>query len=137
MNITREVINDLLPVYAAGEASADTIALVEEYLKQDSELNATVAKWKTYPLPAVAPEFRSREQTTLLRTQRLLSWRSTLLGVSLLLTFLPFSARFDNGHLTWLLFRDVPWAASVFWTVGIHTWLAYFLVWRRLRSTGL
>src|ERR1035438_10163722 len=100
MNITREVINDLLPVYAAGEASADTIALVEEYLKQDSELNATVAKWKTYPLPAVAPEFRSREQTTLLRTQRLLSWRSTLLGVSLLLTFLPFSARFDNGHLT-------------------------------------
>jgi hypothetical protein len=37
MNITREVIIDLWPSYAAGEASADTRALVEEFLQQDSE----------------------------------------------------------------------------------------------------
>ena len=37
MNVTREVINDLWPVYAAGEASTDTRALVEAFLQQDPE----------------------------------------------------------------------------------------------------
>ena len=31
MNVTREVIFDLLPVYFAGDASADTRALVEDF----------------------------------------------------------------------------------------------------------
>lgn len=38
MNITREVILDLLPVYLAGEASPATRALIEEYMEQDKEL---------------------------------------------------------------------------------------------------
>ena len=37
MNISREVINDLWPVYAAGEASADTRALIEEFFDRDPE----------------------------------------------------------------------------------------------------
>lgn len=31
MNITREVITDLWPVYTAGKASSDTQALVEDF----------------------------------------------------------------------------------------------------------
>ncbi|MBN1311731.1 MAG: hypothetical protein JXB30_09945 [Anaerolineae bacterium] len=44
--ITRDVIQDLLPLYLAGEASEDTAALVLEYLKIDPELEeiAMVAK---------------------------------------------------------------------------------------------
>lgn len=38
MEITRNVIQDLLPLYLAGEASADTAALVETYLETDPEL---------------------------------------------------------------------------------------------------
>ena len=38
MNVTREVILDLLPVYLSGEASPDTRSLIEEYMKQDPEL---------------------------------------------------------------------------------------------------
>ena len=37
MNVTRDVITDLWPLYAAGEASADTRALVEQFLQQDPE----------------------------------------------------------------------------------------------------
>ena len=37
MNVTREVIYDLLPAYFAGEASADTRALVEEFFATDAE----------------------------------------------------------------------------------------------------
>ena len=38
MEITRNVILDLLPLYLAGETSVDTAALVENYLKTDPEL---------------------------------------------------------------------------------------------------
>jgi anti-sigma factor RsiW len=38
MEITRDVILDLLPLYLAGEVSADTRALVENYVKTDPEL---------------------------------------------------------------------------------------------------
>jgi hypothetical protein len=43
MKITKNVILDLLPLYAAKEVSADTRALVEKYLKTDPDL-ANVAK---------------------------------------------------------------------------------------------
>ena len=43
MEITRQVILDLLPLYLANEASADTHALVEQYLESDPEL-AKLAK---------------------------------------------------------------------------------------------
>jgi anti-sigma factor RsiW len=38
MNVTREVILDLLPAYLSGEASPATRTLVEEHIKQDAEL---------------------------------------------------------------------------------------------------
>jgi hypothetical protein len=38
MEITRNVILDLLPLYSANEVSADTRILVEEYLETDPEL---------------------------------------------------------------------------------------------------
>ena len=38
MRITRNVIQDLLPLHLSGEASPDTAALVEEYLETDPEM---------------------------------------------------------------------------------------------------
>ena len=46
MEVTRNVILDLLPLYLAGEASPDTRALVEHYLERDPEL-AEAAKLTT------------------------------------------------------------------------------------------
>ena len=43
IEITRQVILDLLPIYLANEASADTRVLVEQYLETDPEL-AKLAK---------------------------------------------------------------------------------------------
>jgi len=43
MEITRNVILDLMPLYSANEVSADTRALIEKYLEKDPEL-ANVAK---------------------------------------------------------------------------------------------
>ena len=39
MNISRDIVKDLIAVYLAGDASADTRAFVESYLKTDPELS--------------------------------------------------------------------------------------------------
>ena len=77
MNVTREVILDLLPVYLAGEASPATRALVEEYLKQDAELAQSIrlqyADNFARAVPSALPpdlELRSLRRT---RRQRCLS----------------------------------------------------------------
>lgn len=44
MKITQNVIQDLLPLYLAGEASEDTVALVKSYLETDPELTKIVEK---------------------------------------------------------------------------------------------
>lgn len=44
MEITRNVILDLLPLYQAGEASEDTRAVVEEYLQTHPELAAAAKR---------------------------------------------------------------------------------------------
>jgi len=39
--VTKDIILDLLPLYLAGEVSADTSALVKKYLEEDPELAET------------------------------------------------------------------------------------------------
>ena len=53
MNVTDNVIRDLLPVYLAGEASADTRTLVEEYLKEHPALAAEAKQGAAWSLPEV------------------------------------------------------------------------------------
>lgn len=46
MNVTREVIYDLLPGYFSGDISADTRALVEEFLRNDPEFSKMMERVK-------------------------------------------------------------------------------------------
>ncbi len=56
MEPTRDVIKDLLPLYLAREASADSRALVEDYLARDAELAELARQWQTQlPGPPPAP----------------------------------------------------------------------------------
>ena len=57
MEITRDVVKDLLTVYLADEASADTRRLIEAYLETDPALAADVARAKGRPvdLPVTPP----------------------------------------------------------------------------------
>lgn len=74
MNVTREVITDLWPVYATGEASADTRALVEEFLRRDPKFAGMLQGFGEegllrHVIPALPPD---REAQALQRTKRLL-----------------------------------------------------------------
>jgi len=61
MNITRNVILDLLPLYLADEVSADTRALVEKYLETDSELANVAKQLSTMEKPGYIPVPRSQD----------------------------------------------------------------------------
>ena len=47
MKITRDVIYDLLPAYFAGDVSADTRSLVEEFFATDAEFGRMASRFKT------------------------------------------------------------------------------------------
>ena len=55
MEVTRNVILDLLPLYIANEACQDSRALVEEYLETDPELAKIADKLKSAELLSDVP----------------------------------------------------------------------------------
>ncbi|MFC1724406.1 hypothetical protein ACFL4T_02175 [candidate division KSB1 bacterium] len=61
MEITRNVILDLLPLYLADEVSADTRGLIDKYLKTDPELANVVKHSEAKKLPGDIPVPLSQE----------------------------------------------------------------------------
>jgi len=139
MNVTREVILDLLPVYLAGEASPATRTLVEEYLKQDAELAQRVRLQRAENFaqavpPALPPDLELR---SLRRTRSLLGLQKWCFGMGIALVAVAVSIEisFEHGHVRefHLLMRDNPAQYGMCLVLGIACWVAYFLLRRRLR----
>jgi hypothetical protein len=130
MNVTREVVKDLLPIYLAGEASGDTKALVEEYFRQDPDFER-VARTVAAPLEtlraaapiAASPERKKRDLESVLWGLRRRTW---LFGVSLFLTLSPLSLDFTHGHIVSLVLRQSPWHAAYDWSLAAVLWFLYF-----------
>lgn len=139
MNVTQNVIHDLLPAYLAGEASADTVTLVEEFLRLDPELARTAEALRSTRLPEPALALRpTHEKETLNMTKQLLYWRGILMGLAIFLTLLPLSFRFDNRQITWTFLQDAPPVATAVVCGGaILCWAGFLYLRRRLQGTGL
>ena len=73
MNVTRDVIYDLLPAYFAGEASGDTRALIDEFFAHDPEFGRMAARFqklmKERPQGEQMDAEAEREKRTLERTK--------------------------------------------------------------------
>jgi hypothetical protein len=138
MNVTRNVIHDLLPAYLAGEASADTVALVEEFLRQDPDLRRTVEALRADPLPELPAALRpTQEKETLVMTKRLLRWRGILMGLAIFLSMLPMSF-VHTDRITWLFMRDMPAAATALvWLTALGCWGGFLYLRRRLQASAL
>ena len=139
MKITQNIIHDLLPAYLAGEASADTVALVEEFLRLDPDLARTVEALRASALPELPVELRpTKEKETLNMTKRLLRWRGMLMGFAIFLSLLPFSFQFANGRITWTFMQGMPpQATAVVCLAALSCWGGFLYVRRRLQATGL
>ena len=139
MKITRDVIIDLLPLYTSGEASADSRALVDEYLESDREFASMLreADEATNPLlrtpSATLPD--SVETVALERSRRLLRRRSWAMGMAIFFTLLPFTM-VHTDTIRFVMIRDEPRSAA-FFVVAACLWLCYSRLNRRLAGTGL
>ena len=82
MEITQNVILDLLPLYLADEVSADTRTLVEEYLETDPELANIAQDWaKTeFPRDIPVPLTKEDQMTAYKEAKRLMLIRTVVLA---------------------------------------------------------
>jgi hypothetical protein len=58
-------------------------------------------------------------------------------ALALLFTGLPVSFAFDSGGLRFFMLRDAPLVSSISLAAALALWLAFGVVTRRLRVTGL
>jgi anti-sigma factor RsiW len=141
MKVTRDVVMDLLPLYVAGEACADTRALVEEFLDGDPELRRQV---KEGGLDALVPGTASGsvppdvELRSLRRTRGLLRWQRLTYAWALTVSFLSLSSviSFHGGQVHFrLLLGDYPAMLGACATLALSLWASYYVLRRRTRVT--
>ena len=143
MNVTREVVLDLFPLYLAGEGSPATRTLVEEYLKQDPEFAKRIRlQWADNfdkALPSALPP--DLELRSLRRTRGLLIWQRWLFGLAIAFSSICLSNEFsfEGGHFKefHFLLRDYPAQFGTCLVIGVVCWIAYFGLRRRLRSNTM
>jgi hypothetical protein len=136
MKVSRDVIRDLWPLVEAGEASPDTQALVEEFLRDDPELAQALRKTPDALLggarPALPPD---NEAKTLTRTKHALLGYNWLQFLAMLFTALAFGrivsdTSWDVSPRNFIMMAAM---AGVFWIAFLaRTWWVQA---RALRST--
>lgn len=142
MSITRDVILDLLPVYLAGEASADTRELIESYLAQHPDLAREVREGGAEPFAKHSPALPADvELRSLVRTRGWLAVQRWLFGFGIAFTSLAFATRvhFHDGVVQDVrpLILDYPRPFGALLLVAIAFWVVYALVKRRLKTSAL
>ena len=133
MNITKGIINDLIPLYAANECSADTRALVEEYLRQHPQEAAELRRIMNTPMPGpVASEKNLQEMESLRKARQHIRHWSWLVGAAIYFSLAPFSFVFHKDGHYWL-FRESPTGAIIYGAIGVGFWVAYLVTRSRSR----
>lgn len=151
MQVSRDVVVDLLPAYLSGEASSATRTLVEAHLAGDPELARRLQRLRDELDALEPPELRTSsrleklEKDILERTKLYLKVRPLALMIGILFLLLPLMLSFrpEEGFRFTMLWRpDFPqWGAIGIAAVcvvnaamgfGFYYWLG-----RRLRGVGL
>ena len=135
MNITDDVIRDLLPLVHAGEASAETRTLVEAYLANHPALAEEAKRAEAWTLPRTAAPLDG-ERAALRRTKRLLSRRTWSMAMGFMFTGLPLSFKASSDSFEFLLLPGHPWLAGLSLAVGIAAWIVFMRTTRALKPTG-
>ncbi len=133
MNISEDIINDLLPLYFSEDCSAATKQLVEEYLKSNPDFEKRVKKLNQNPIPKdiVQNLDKTDEMKSLLETRRLLKARGIFMGFAIFFSLVPFSFIASDEHSFFMLL-DAPLSALFFAICSIPLWIGYFIVKRKI-----
>jgi hypothetical protein len=128
MNITRAVVLDLWPAYAADEASADTRALVDEFLRQDPDFARQLREdvLTGVPAPPIPPD---TEVKALSRARRRLGGYRSLLLLALVFTCQAFARIVSDTSWDVSPRRFIATAA-----VAAAFWIAFLVSLWRMRA---
>jgi hypothetical protein len=125
MELHENVILDLLPAVRGGHASAESRALVEDYLASHPKLAAAAA---LMPTPDPGLELRALE-----RTRRELGRSGWLKGVAIFITLLPLTFIVDDQGARFLL-ADHPLLMAGAFVAAAGLWARYAM---QRRESGL
>jgi len=125
MNMTKDIINDLIPLYVAHECSADTRALVEEYLQQNPQQADELRRMMNTPFPGAPLSAQGLDEVRAFReARRRLRRRSTLMALAIFFSLAPLSF-FSNGGRTWWMLRDAPGSALAYAVIAAVFWVCF------------
>jgi len=128
MNVTKEVITDLFPLYVANECSKDSRALVEEYLRDNPHQAEELRRVMNTLVPGGTAHLAGSEEVRSLReARRRVRRQSWLMGLAIFFSLLPFSFLATGERIYWL-FRESPTSALVYAAIGIGCWGVYFVL---------
>jgi anti-sigma factor RsiW len=137
MNITSDVIRDLLPLYLAGEASPGTRRLLEEYLRDHPEFATTIregaARSAALLDAADAHVPPDHEKATLERVRRFNNRRRLLLALAMGFTLSVFAFGFQGSHILFFMPRDSPMQALVLLLAAFCCVVMYLAMSRHVR----
>jgi len=134
MNVTKEIITDLFPLYAANECSQDSRALVEEYLRKNPGQSEELRRVMNMSvLSGGARLAGSEEVRSLHEARRRVRRQSWLMALAIFFSLVPFSFLVTSERLYWL-FRESPGSAVAYAVIGVALWGAYFLM---RRASGI
>jgi hypothetical protein len=134
MNVTKDIINDLIPLYAGNECSADTRALVEQYLLEHPKEAEALRRIMDSPIPGAVPPASGLDEVRAFReARRRLRRRTWMLALAIFFSLAPLSF-FSDGGRTWWMLRDAPRSAMVYAGLGLLFWTFYTVDRRRSQS---
>lgn len=126
MNVTRDVILDLIPLYLADEASEDSRVLVEAFLATDPKLAALVeqAAIEPWPQETPAPLSKEIEMKTFEKTKQLMGQQKMLLGFAIFTSLMLIAFRGGSDGIQWF-WADSPEIGWPLFVVATAFWIAY------------
>jgi hypothetical protein len=134
MEVTRNIVIDLLPLYESGEASPDTRAAVEDFMRRDPSIARLTARVEEQSPPTRPPTGLERQAVA--RTRAAIRRRAWTLALAVFFTTVPFTFVIRDDAITFFMFRDEP-GSRLFLIAAAWLWIEYVRLTRKLRTSGL
>ncbi|MFO7694478.1 MAG: hypothetical protein R6V57_15435 [Vicinamibacterales bacterium] len=140
MTVSDDVMEDLLTVYLAGEASAGTKALVQAYAREHAAFAERLRASLAFALPGAglpAGPPPDHQLLALRRTREFIRLRTIFTAGAILFTLLPLVFTFGSGGVQFLILGRHPGLMWSFWSLAAASWAACYVMHRRVRQAGL
>ncbi len=136
-----EVMNDLLTLYLAGEASNESRRLVESYAATHPQFQKALSGAQSLVLPAVQtgiPGAGEKDLHALRRIREQLVLRTIFLAMAIAATLIPFTFTFHGTAIRFAFWNNgLEGIAYASIGVALASWTACYVMHRSLRRTGL